>query len=117
MARSGWRLGARVMAAAVLLAPIAVTGGCKRAFEVATCQSASAKACDKWFVCWPVASAVAWGSLAGCKSSLRDWCTETDGCDLDDAALAECNNSVADSDCGSLPASCQDIESCYDETH
>ena len=104
------------MAAAILLAPIVVTGGCKRAFEVATCQSASAKACEKWFVCWPAVSAVTWGTVTGCKSSMRDWCADTEGCNLDDKALVECNDGVADSPCGSLPASCDDLIDCYNQT-
>jgi hypothetical protein len=66
-----FRLHTRVMLAVTGLALVLAAGGCKRLFEVANCQSAAEKACDKWFDCWPGVSALAWGTTAGCKTSLR----------------------------------------------
>jgi hypothetical protein len=111
-------LATRALVTTSLLALLLATGGCKRAFEVANCQSASAKACEKWFACWPGASTLTWGTVAVCKSDFRDWCQNTtDECSLDDDALLDCDKSVADSPCGSLPASCTDLENCYTQTH
>jgi hypothetical protein len=112
-----FRLHTRVMLAVTGLALVLAAGGCKRLFEVANCQSAAEKACDKWFDCWPGVSALAWGTTAGCKTSLRDWCTETDGCELDDEALLHCEQNVAGSACGAMPASCNDLKACWEQTN
>ena len=57
------------------------------------------------------------GSVALRQSSLRDWCKDTDGCELDDGALLDCAQNVDNSQCGSMPASCEDLKACYEQTH
>ena len=90
-----------------------------QAIEAVVCKSASNKACDKWFSCWPVISADFWVSLADCKLVMQAWCNDAGQwaeCPVDNDSLQDCDDKIADSKCGSLPASCVDMRDCYEDS-
>jgi len=99
----------------VVLFCAALLAGCDEMVEAALCRDAADKICDKWFSCWPVISTTTWGTKSECRSTMRDWCSNSEewGCDIDNDRLRDCKNNIDNSPCGLLPASCNDIVDCY----
>lgn len=103
----------------LVLIGVCLVAGCGRmdeAIEEALCRSAAQKVCDKWFTCWPTSSKVLWSTTDTCKSSLSAWCSTSEswsGCDLDNDDLRACDNGIAASSCGTLPAACTTMVTCY----
>jgi hypothetical protein len=103
-------------AAAVLLALLAA--GCPRgdaAEERDICAELADRLCAKWFECWPLIATDWWGDEATCVDGVQPTCANADElyeCDMDNGDLADCNDNVDTSECGSLPQSCIDLVDC-----
>lgn len=115
------RLRTNLLMAALALAlggaGLAAAGCGDEAIEAALCRSTANKICPKWFTCFPVFSKALWpNGETQCKSGMQLWCDSSEaytGCDIDNDKLRKCNNGIAGSQCGSLPAECQQILTCY----
>ncbi|MCC7538725.1 MAG: hypothetical protein IT379_21040 [Deltaproteobacteria bacterium] len=113
MVASSFRHG--LVAASLCLVGLASTVGCEEAQETVICDSASDKLCNKWFSCRPAVATALWRDEATCRSTVQSTCSNTEilvGCDIDNSDLAQCDQSIEDSACGALPASCEAIIDC-----
>ncbi len=93
-----------------------IAAGCDEAQERRVCTRLAPKLCDKWFDCWPLFASVEWGTETACATDVRENCMRSEqlhGCDVDNALLIECDDTVEGTSCGSLPPSCEQIMDCF----